>query len=77
MKHYYSAAIVFALFSIFIIICFISWIPPLPFSVVMLQTTMYVAKIFGHVFLVSALGGIAVLDFGAWFSVTLVAVYVK
>lgn len=76
-KHYYSAAIVFALFSIFTIICFISWIPRIPFSVVMLQTTMDVAKNFGHVFLVSALGGIAALAFGAWFSVTLVAVYVK
>lgn len=43
----------------------------------MLQTTMDVAKGFGHVFLVSALGGIAALAFGAWFSITLVAVYVK
>ena len=76
-KHYYSAAIVFAIFSIFTIICFISWIPRIPFSVVMLQTTMDVAKNFGHVFLVSALGGIVALAFGAWFSVTLVAVYVR
>lgn len=38
---------------------------------------MDVAKNFGHVFLVSALGGIVALAFGAWFSVTLVAVYVK
>ncbi|MCJ1423394.1 putative choline transporter, neither null mutation nor overexpression affects choline transport [Sticta canariensis] len=76
-KHYYSAAIVFAVFSIFSIICFISWIPRIPFSVVMLQQTMDIAKGFGHVFLASALGGIAALAFGAWFSVTLVAVYVK
>lgn len=76
-KHYYSAAVVFAIFSIFSIICFISWIPRIPFSVVMLQTTMDVAKNFGHVFLVSALGGIAAIAFGAWFSVTLVAIYVK
>ena len=38
---------------------------------------MDVAKSFGHVFLVSFLGGLASLAFGAWFSVTLVAVYVK
>ncbi|MCJ1345439.1 putative choline transporter, neither null mutation nor overexpression affects choline transport [Peltigera leucophlebia] len=76
-KHYYSAAIVFAIFSIFTIICFISWIPRIPFSVVMLETTMDIAKNFGHVFLVSALGGIVALAFGAWFSLTLVAVYVK
>lgn len=76
-KHYYSAAIIFAVFSIFSIICFISWIPRIPFSVVMLQQTMDIAKGFGHVFLASALGGIAAIAFGAWFSVTLVAVYVK
>ena len=38
---------------------------------------MDVAKSFGHVFVVSFLGGLASLAFGAWFSVTLVAVYVK
>lgn len=43
----------------------------------MLQTTMDVAKGFGHVFMVSAIGGLVALAFGAWFSVTLVAVYVK
>ncbi|KAL9596604.1 MAG: hypothetical protein Q9219_005687 [cf. Caloplaca sp. 3 TL-2023] len=76
-RHYYSAAIIFAIFSIFSIICFISWIPRIPFSVVMLQQTMDVAKSFGHVFLVSAIGGIVSVAFGAWFSVTLVAIYVK
>ncbi len=76
-RHYYSAAIVFALFSVFSIICFISWIPRIPFSVVMLQQTMDIAKSFGHVFLVSAIGGIVSVAFGAWFSVTLVAIYVK
>lgn len=77
IKHYYSAAIVFALFGIFAIICFISWIPRIPFSVVVLQQTMDVAKSFGHVFTVSAIGGIVALAFGAWFSATLVAVHVK
>ena len=43
----------------------------------MLQQTMDVAKSFGHVFLVSAIGGIASMAFGAWFSLTLVAIYVK
>lgn len=38
---------------------------------------MDVAKGYGHVFLVSAIGGLVALAFGAWFSVTLVAVYVK
>lgn len=76
-QHYYSAAVVFAIFGIFSIVCFVSWIPRIPFSVVMLQQTMDVAKSFGHVFLVSAIGGIASVVFGAWFSLTLVAIYVK
>ena len=77
IKHYYSAAVVFILFAIFSIICFVSWIPRIPFSVVMLQQTMDIAKSFGHVFLVSAIGGIASVAFGAWWSVTLISVYVK
>ena len=43
----------------------------------MLQTTMDVAKHHGHVFLVSAIGGIVSLAFAGWFSVTLVAIYVQ
>jgi len=43
----------------------------------MLQTTIDVAKHHGHVFLTSFIGGLISLAFGAWFSVTLVAVYVK
>ena len=77
IEHYYSAAVVFAVFSIWSIICFVSWIPRIPFSVVMLQQTMDIAKSFGHVFLVSAIGGMASVAFGAWFSLTLVSIYVK
>ena len=35
------------------------------------------SKRYGHVYLVSLIGGILSVAFGAWFSVTLVAVYVK
>lgn len=76
-RKYYSGGIVFLLFSIFTVICFISWIPRIPFSVVMLQTSIDVSKKFGHVYLVSLIGGIIATALGAWFSVTLVAVYVK
>ena len=38
---------------------------------------MDVAKTYGHVFTVSAIGGFAAFAFGAWFSLTLVAVYVQ
>lgn len=76
-RHYYSAAIVYLVFSIFYIICFISWIPRIPFSVLMLQTVIDVSKNYGHVFIVSMLGGIAATAFAAYFSVTLVAIYFK
>lgn len=76
-RHYWSGGIVFLLFSIFMVICFISWIPRIPFSVLMLQTAIDVSKHHGHVYLISAIGGILATAFAAWFSVTLVAVYVK
>jgi hypothetical protein len=73
----YGAGIVFLVFSVFYIICFISWIPRIPFSVLMLQTVIDVAKNYGHVFIVSLVGGVVATAFAAWFSVTLVAVYAK
>jgi Plasma-membrane choline transporter len=76
VKKQWGAGIVFLLFGVFAIFCFLSWIPRIPFSVVMLQTAMDVARSFGHVFLVSALGGITAVAFSAWFSVTLVSIYV-
>lgn len=76
IKKQWGGGIVFLLFAVFALVCFISWIPRIPFSVVMLQTTMDIARHEGHIFLVSALGGLAGIAFAAWFSVTLVAIYV-
>ena len=76
-RHWYSAAIVFVIFSVFYIICFISWIPRIPFSVLMLQTVIDVAKNYGHVFIVSLVGGLVATAYAAWFSVTFVSVYAK
>ncbi|KAK4099569.1 DUF580-domain-containing protein [Parathielavia hyrcaniae] len=76
-RRYYSGGIVFLLFSVFLTICFISWRRRIPFSVLMLQTAIDVSKRFGHVYLVSAIGGLLGAAFAAWFSVTLVSVYVK
>lgn len=43
----------------------------------MLQTAIDVSKTYGHMYLVSWIGGIIAVAFGAWYSVTLVAVYIK
>ncbi|KAL1844961.1 hypothetical protein VTK73DRAFT_1424 [Phialemonium thermophilum] len=77
VRHYWSGGIVFLLFSAFMIFAFITWIPRIPFSVLMLQTAIDVSRRHGHVYLVSALGGLLATAFAAWYSVTLVAVYVK
>jgi len=76
-RKYYSGGIVFLIFAIFTLVCFITWIPRIPFSALMLTTSIDVSKRYGHVYLVSFIGGLLATAFGAWFSVTLVAVYVK
>jgi hypothetical protein len=76
-RRYYSGGIVFLIFSIFTAFCFYTWIPRIPFSVLMLQTAIDVSKKHGHVYMVSALGGLLATAFAAWYSVTLVAIYVK
>ncbi|KAL5433007.1 putative choline transporter, neither null mutation nor overexpression affects choline transport [Paraphaeosphaeria minitans] len=76
-RKYWSGGIVFLIFSVFYVFCFISWIPRIPFSVLMLKTTIDVSKKFGHVYVVSLIGGILAAAFAAWYSVTLTAVYVK
>ncbi|KAL2854967.1 plasma-membrane choline transporter-domain-containing protein [Aspergillus pseudoustus] len=72
----YGGGIVFLIFGVFAIICFISWIPRIPFTAFMLQTAMDVSRKYGHMFVVSAIGGIVSVAFAAWFSVTLVSIYV-
>ncbi|KAF2676424.1 DUF580-domain-containing protein [Lentithecium fluviatile CBS 122367] len=76
-RRYWSGGIVFLIFSIFYIFCFISWIPRIPFSVLMLRTAIDVSKKYGHVYVVSLIGGVLAAAFGAWYSVTLTAIYVK
>lgn len=76
-RHSYGGAIVFLIFTIFSIICFISWIRRIPFSVILFQTVVDVSKNYGHVYLVSFLGGLTAALFAAWFAATMVAVYIR
>ncbi|KAH9868933.1 putative choline transporter, neither null mutation nor overexpression affects choline transport [Plenodomus biglobosus] len=76
-RRYWSGGIVFLIFSVFYVFCFISWIPRIPFSVLMLQTAIDVSKKYGHTYVVSLIGGLAAAALGAWYSVTLVAIYVQ
>ncbi|KAL2269647.1 hypothetical protein VTJ83DRAFT_1831 [Remersonia thermophila] len=72
----YVGGIIFLVFAVFMLVCFLSWRRRIPFSVLMLQTAIDVAKKHGHVYLVSAVGGLLATAFAAWFAVTLVAIYV-
>ncbi|KAF1987518.1 duf580 domain-containing protein [Aulographum hederae CBS 113979] len=76
-RKYWSGGIVFLLFACFSLFCFITWIKRIPFSVLMLQTSMDVSRKYGHVYLVSLIGGIVATAFGGWYAITLAAVYVK
>ncbi|KKK12139.1 hypothetical protein AOCH_000696 [Aspergillus ochraceoroseus] len=72
----YGGGIVFVVFGVFAIICFISWIPRIPFTAFMLEIAIDVLRRYGHMFVVSAIGGLVAVAFSAWFSVTLVSIYV-
>ncbi|KAK7960330.1 hypothetical protein PG988_011544 [Apiospora saccharicola] len=76
-RHYYSGGIVFLIFVAFLIFAFITWIPRIPFSALMLKTSVDVSKSYGHVYLVSFLGGLLATALAAWYSITFVAVYAK
>jgi hypothetical protein len=76
-RGYFSGGIIFIVFAVFLLICFISWRKRIPFSALMLQTAVDVAKTHGHVWLVSAIGGLFATAFAGWFAVTLVAIYVR
>ncbi|RYP35968.1 hypothetical protein DL766_002238 [Monosporascus sp. MC13-8B] len=73
----YAAGIIFLVFVGLLIFAFISWIPRIPFSALMLRTAVDVSKSYGHVYMVSALGGLLATVLAAWYSITFVAVYVK
>lgn len=76
-RGYYAGGIVFLVFVVLMVIAFISWISRIPFSALMLKTSINVANHYGHVYMVSFLGGLVGALYAAWFSVTFTAVYAK
>jgi hypothetical protein len=76
-RRYWSAAIVFTIFAVFLVFAFWTWISRIPFSALMLKTSVDVSKKYGHTYLVSFIGGIVATGFGAWYSITLVGIYTK
>lgn len=76
-KKNYVGGIVFLVMAVFMVFAFISWIGRIPFSALMLETSVTVANNYGHVYMVSFLGGLIGVAYAAWFSVTFVAIYVR
>lgn len=72
----YAGGIVLLIFAVLGLLAFIAWIPRIPFSAVMLKTSGYISRHFGHMWLVSGIGGFIGLALSAWLSTTLVAIYV-
>ncbi|KAI5299748.1 putative choline transporter, neither null mutation nor overexpression affects choline transport [Ascosphaera atra] len=71
----YGGGITLLVFAVLGLVAFISWIPRIPFSAVMLRTAGHVARYYGHIFMVSGVSGVIALALSSWFSVTLVAIY--
>lgn len=67
--------IMFLVFGVFLIFMYWTWRKRVPFSALMLSTSIDIAKSFGHVYLVSLLGGLVAVAFGAWYAVTIVAIF--
>ncbi|KAI5302718.1 putative choline transporter, neither null mutation nor overexpression affects choline transport [Ascosphaera pollenicola] len=72
----YGGGITLLIFAVLGLLAFIAWIPRIPFSAVMLKTAGHVARHYGHMWLISGIGGIIGMALAAWFSTTLVAIYV-
>lgn len=73
----YVGGVIFLIFVAFLAFAFYTWIPRIPFSALMLRTTIKVANDFGHVYMVSFVGGLIGAIYAAWFAVTFTAIYVK
>lgn len=69
--------IMFLVFGVFLIFMYWTWRSRVPFSALMLSISIDIAKGFGHVYLVSLLGGIVAVAFGAWYAVTVVAIFTR
>lgn len=73
----YVGGVIFLVFTVILMFCFWSWRKRIPFSALMLRTSINVADKFGHVYMVSFIGGMVGAAYAAWFAITFTAVYVK
>jgi hypothetical protein len=77
VMHYYSAAIVFLIFSLISAWCYWSMRHRIPFSAEVMTTVIDVMKSYKSTLLVSFIGGLVSWSFSILFSVVIVATYMK
>lgn len=77
VERYWSAGIVFLIFSVFNIMFFLSARSRIPFATLVLQTIIDVSRAFPSIYLVSFLGALVTLIFSVLWTITFVASYVK
>ncbi|PGG95421.1 hypothetical protein AJ79_10068 [Helicocarpus griseus UAMH5409] len=75
-KKEWGVGITFLMFGLFALCYFVSWIPRIPFTTVLLRTTSAVTRSYTPVHLVSLFGAIFAVGFTALVFVTLVATYI-
>ncbi|PSR81356.1 plasma-membrane choline transporter-domain-containing protein [Coniella lustricola] len=73
----YVGGIIFLVFVVFLMFAFWSWRKRIPFSALMLRTSINVANHYGHVYMISLVGGLIAAAYAVWFSITFVAIYNK
>jgi uncharacterized membrane protein len=76
-KKFWVAGIIFLVLAALVAWFFWSCRHRIPFSALLLKTSVNVARRYGHVWLLSFCGGVVAIALAAWFSVTLVAIWVR
>ena len=76
-RKFWAPAVIFLIIGLLVAWFFWSCRHRIPFSALLLKTSVDVARRYGHVWLLSFCGGVLAVALAAWFSVTLVAIWVR
>ncbi|KAI8369154.1 plasma-membrane choline transporter-domain-containing protein [Choanephora cucurbitarum] len=75
IAHYYSAAIVFLIFSVLYVFCFFSWRSRIPFATIMLQTVTNITRKYPTTMLIGIISLVIQTAFSFFFLFTVVGIY--
>ncbi|CAO3692029.1 Protein pns1 [Rhizopus azygosporus] len=75
VRHYYSAAIIFLIFSCLYLLCFFWWRSRIPFATVMLKTIVGITRKYPSTIFTGILSLIVQTAFSFWFMFTVIGIY--